>query len=218
MPPLSVIIVDDHPLFLKGMSDFLIRFPVIKSVRTCLSRDHLFQELDQEIPDVIFLDLRIPPHDGFIICQELVTKYPHVHVLIITQYDVASFALKAKKCGARAYFYKGIDPEIIIQFLTNLAYGNINEFFACVSDTITSKVLFETDSFELRELLTAREREILELIIQGIAHEEIEGKLQITNSTYKGHRMNIYRKLRIKNDFELALFAIKHNLLQEWRI
>jgi two-component system nitrate/nitrite response regulator NarL len=212
LPSLSIIIVDDHPLFLKGMSYYLEKQPFIRSVKTCLSRECLFQELSLEVPDAIFLDLNIPPHHGLTICQEVLAKYPDIRIFIITNYDIAGFILKAQKIGAGAYFIKDVDPQIVIDFLSNVAQGNIKGFFCHVPSVITSKLPFEKDSFELRELLTVREREILEMIILRITHNEIENKLHISNSTYKGHRANIYQKLMLDDDFDLALFAIKHGL------
>ena len=211
-PRLSIIAIDDHPLFLKGIADYLCDLPIIKSVRICTDYAELMQKMVEEVPDILFLDINIPPHNGFTICEEIKRNYPAVFVAMLTQYDSEQFVQKAKKCGAGAYFLKNTDSEIILWFLQSLVSNHIKGFFAHVPETHKRKIDFEQSGFELRELLTHREQEILGMLLKRVSHKEIENNLGISNSTFKMHRGNIFRKLNVANDFELALFSTKYGL------
>ncbi len=209
--PFSIAILDDHHLFLQGFADYFSKLDIVRSVTTCSSYNQLLDFLSKEAPDILFLDLNLPVHSGFIICEHLKRSYPEIFIAILTQYDIHKYVQKARKCGADAYFVKNTDPEMLSSFLNCLAQNDINGFFAHVP-TQDAYVLHDHETFELRELLTIRERQVLEMMINGLSHTEIEDQLGISCSTYKMHRTHIMQKLKIENEIVLGVFALKSGL------
>jgi DNA-binding NarL/FixJ family response regulator len=209
--PFSIAILDDHQLFLQGFSDYFSQLEVVKSITTFWSYEQFQEQLTKEIPDLLFLDLNLSGQSGFAICEQLKGKYPEMHIAILTQYDNQRFVQKAKKCGADAYFIKSTDPEILSLFLRCLGQKDIRGFFSYVPEPGPPPA-FTQDSFELVEILTSREREVVQMIVNGCSHTEIENSLGISGSTFKMHRANIMQKLGIDNDVELGIFAVTHGL------
>ncbi|MDB5284617.1 MAG: DNA-binding response regulator [Bacteroidota bacterium] len=209
---LSITAADPQHLFLKGIADYLRTLPIVKCVNTYSTYPELMQNLREDTPDMVFLDLNFYSKSGFDVCEEIKRFYPGVYLAILTQYDSEEYVKKARRCGVDAYFMKSTDPEIIACFLNNLMNNTIKGFFSHVPYTSTRSSNISNDNIELKELLTCREREVLALLANGVSRLNIESSLGISYSTFKTHRTNLMKKLKIKNDIELGIFSIRHGL------
>lgn len=184
---LSIIAVDGHELFLNGISQLLKNLPFVSSIDTCLNYEQLSVILQQNVPDVIFLELNLSSRGGFAVCQEIRQKYADLCIIILTQYNSNDYVLRAKHSGANAYFVKHSCSEVILSYLQHLANGNTKGFFVHMPESKRCQIDFAKDDFELKELLTCREREVLRMISFGASHADIENGLGISNSTFKMH-------------------------------
>ncbi|MDB5281835.1 MAG: DNA-binding response regulator, partial [Bacteroidota bacterium] len=132
---LKILAVDDHQFFLKGISECFGALAITEQVDTCSTYKSLQLKLQQGLPDIVFLDLNMPEHDGFSICREIKRDHENVFVAMLTQYDSEKFVNKARQCGAGAYFIKNTEPEVFSRFLSNFKDGKIKDFFVHIPST-----------------------------------------------------------------------------------
>lgn len=215
-PSLHIVAIDDHPFFLNGISECFSSLPFATRVFTCGNYEAFCKHIEEQVPDIAFVDLNMPNHSGFSICTELKAKHPQIFVAVLTQYDSPKFVEQAKLCGAGAYFIKNTEPEVFVEFLEDYRNGRTKEFVLHLPPQ-AGAAIFDGEAMVLFEKLSAREREVFHLLAQGLNHDEIEAKLHIVYETFKTHRTNILYKLGMKNVAELVKFAVNHHLLQAVR-
>ena len=208
---IRIVLVDDHKILLHGLAELLGSLPFVNQVDTCANYTELQQLLRVYVPDVLFLDLNIPPHSGIDICADIRKRFPEVSVAILTSYDDIVLMREVKRLGAKAYFLKSVDIDVIEKFLSDCASGNLQEF-VCAGLSRKTNVVFEADNFAIIEKLTVREKEICNMLVRGMSKEEIMKQLNIGYDTFKTHRHNALQKLNLKNIAELVQFAVRNNL------
>lgn len=207
---LNILIADDHKILLKSLSTVLSGFPYVKSVRTCSNYADLMREFAAEVPDVLFLDLNLPPNNGLEICAELRKKHSSLCIIILTSYTEQERVKAAKRNGANAYFIKSVDMDVVDQYLQNYIQGKENGYTTEGVNPIAEPLPeYKTDRFGSNELLTPREKEIAALLVLGKEHPEVTNLLGISYDTYKTHRSNILHKLGLKNVAELVQYSFQ---------
>jgi DNA-binding NarL/FixJ family response regulator len=208
---INVLIADDHKLLLQSMASVLAGFEYVASVKTCTNLAELSQSLQQQIPQVLFLDINLPPDDGLSICREIKLKYPSIYVIILTSHTEQARINSAQLNGANAYFIKSVDIEAIDGHLRNYLNGTapafVTEGFSQVAE---EQATYYTQLLN-NNILTPREKQIAELLVQGKHHSYITSTLNISYDTFKTHRSNVLSKLGFKSVPELisALFLHK---------
>lgn len=210
-----IILFDNHPLFLKGMGDFLQREALVQQVTTCSAYDEFLERLKQEPYDLVFLELNYghKRFDGFTLTRELKNLYPHLFIAILSHYNAPHFVQFAGECGAGAFFDKHTGPDLLDDFLFRFIKGTLRDYYVMVSPFGSQPehpILM--DEFELRYLLTRQECRVMKMIVAGKEHEEIEEELHFSYDTFKTHHRNILSALHVKNDVELTKFALLHHL------
>lgn len=210
---LRIVVVDDHKILLGSFAAVLNELDVVDKVETCSTYNELLVQIKKAIPDILFLDLNIPPYSGFAICNEMRKRLPDLCIVILTSYEGEQMVQEAIKNGANAYFAKSVDVEVIERFLNSYYTGNLSSFVVEVPQQ-QKKVNghFGTDVFTLNNKLTTREREIFGLLASGLHHHAITNKLAISYDTFKTHRSNILQKLELKNTVELVQYAMANGL------
>ncbi|HLP20731.1 MAG TPA: response regulator transcription factor [Chitinophagales bacterium] len=213
LTPINILAIDNHPLFVQGMLSCLRQWNEVGKATGCNSYDEMFEHLKEDQPHLIFLELNLNTshYDGFSICREVTSRYKNVFVAILSRYNAPELIREARDCGARAFIDKNTSPEKLYDFLQDFWQGKILQYYVRVSNGYSRTGVLQ-DGFELRTILTRREREVMCMIVEGCDHDEIENNLKISYSTYKTHRNNILRKLAVKNDVELTRFAVSNNL------
>lgn len=208
---IHILIADDHKVLLKSLSTVLASFPYVKSVSTCSNYNELTDAFKLQVPDVIFLDLNLPPNNGLEICSELRRKYKTLCIIILTSYTEHARIHAAKRNGANAYFIKSVDIEVIDQYLMDWIAGKQGNFVTEGVDSVAEPLPeYKRDPFASTVLLTPREKEIANLIVSGKDHAEITQALGISYDTYKTHRTNILQKLGLKNVAELVSYTYQN--------
>lgn len=208
---INVLIADDHKLLLQSMASVLEGFDYVRKVVTCVNYTELSNSLSQQVPDVIFLDINMPPNDGLNICKEIKQQYPNLYVIILTSHTEQARINAAQLSGADAYFIKSVEIEAIDRHLRNFINGAaptfVTEGFSYVAE---EQATYYTQLLN-NDVLTPREKQIAELLVQGKHHSHITGTLNISYDTFKTHRSNILGKLGFKSVPELisALYLNK---------
>jgi DNA-binding NarL/FixJ family response regulator len=199
MEKIRVLIVDDHPVFRFGLRSLLTSIPEMEVVGEATSGEAAIEEATSLQPDIILMDINMPGLNGIEATQQILSTQPEIGILVITMFDDDS-VFDAMQAGARGYLLKGADPDETIRAIHSVASGaaifspkvaqRLITYFGRSKDTATSETFPE---------LTEREREILELIAQGLTNSAIAEKLVLSPKTVRNHVSNIFGKLQVSD-------------------
>jgi len=214
MDKISVIVVDDHPIFLAGLQQLFKKQPDFELVGVAENATQLEAVLTQATPSVILMDIEMPERDG-ISATAFVRKHaPGTKVVMLTGYDNPDLIFRALKAGAVGYLLKNTRSKEVLDTLRRVAAG---ELF--LNPDLAGKFLreFQRDQEveEVRRLvqtLTPREEEVLRLVATGANNREISQRLFISELTVKMHLASIFRKLQVNDRTKAAILALKAGL------
>ncbi|MGW1621002.1 response regulator [Streptomyces sp. NPDC002172] len=195
-PPISLLIVDDHPVVrdgLRGMFESAPGFAVLGEASNGAEAVTLAGTLD---PDVILMDLRMPGGGGVDAIRELTRRGARAQVLVLTTYDTDSDTLPAIEAGATGYLLKDAPREELFTAVRAAAQGR-----TVLSPAVASRLVsaVRTPAAPGNEPLSAREREVLTLVARGTSNREIARELFISEATVKTHLTHLYAKLGVND-------------------
>jgi DNA-binding NarL/FixJ family response regulator len=208
MSSLSVLIVDDHPLFRKGLRALLESMPGIEVVGEAKSGREAVDMALTLNPDVVLMDLQMPEGSGLSATRELTKACPGARILVVTLFEDDDSIFAALKAGARGYILKDADEEEMIRAIRSVGEGE-----AIFSAAIASRLIdyFSEARTQIPKdvfpELTEREREILRLIARGSTNAEIAGQLTLSVKTVRNHVSNIYSKLQVADRAQAVIRA-----------
>jgi DNA-binding NarL/FixJ family response regulator len=216
--PLRVLLVDDHVLFRKGVAAALAPHPDIEVVGEAGDGLEAIALARQAMPDVVLMDIAMPRCDGLQATRLIKREIPHVKIVILTVSDDDQDLFEAIKCGAQGYLIKDLKARQLYDALRVIARGE-----APLSGLLAAKILqeFQQPTAPLAQApevvgpLTAREIEVLELVVEGRSNSEIAAALVISESTVKNHLRNILEKLHLRNRIQAAVYAVRQGLVQD---
>ena len=218
--PVRVLIVDDDDLMRAGLRGVLSSDEGIDVVGEAGDgRDALYRArlLD---PEVVLMDVRMPDLDGITATRELLAVSPDVRVVVLTTFEQDDYIFGALSAGASGFLLKRSKPEDLITAIHTVAAGE-----ALLSPSVTSRVIErmahdpapDQERDERLDLLTSREREVLELIARGLSNAEIADELTIEASTVKTHVKNVLSKLGVRDRLQAVIFAYESGLARPRR-
>lgn len=212
--PIRVLLVDDHTLFRMGLSELLEQRGAIKVVGATGSPDEARRILRDEKPDVIIMDLHMPPLDGLTLFRQLRQEGHTTPTLMLTVSNAEEDLTNVLRAGARGYLLKDMEPDDVVDAIQRAARGE-----TVVAPTMTMKLVKllqqehpATNPASLLELLTTREREILTHLALGESNKVIARALDISHDTVKLHVRHILSKLNLSSRVEAAVFAVEHKV------
>jgi DNA-binding NarL/FixJ family response regulator len=212
---IHIAIADDQSLFRKGIISLLNTFTDMKVVAEADNGEELLERLavTEQPVHVCLLDINMPHLNGIETMKALRNSYPHIKNVILTVHEEDKYINKLIEEGANAYLAKNTSPAELEKAITTVVshdyYFNENTIRAMHSHVQGKK---QRISLQPADELTAREKEILELICREYTTPEIAAKLFISERTVDGHRNNLLLKTRCRNTAGLVLFAIKYDL------
>lgn len=206
---IKVILIDDHPLFRKGVRQMISHDPRFKVVGEAASgREGL--ELAQALnPDIVLIDINMKGMSGLDTLRRLKAMELTTRCIILTVSDAEEDLIEALRVGADGYLLKDMEPE---DLCTNLlrAWNGATVLQDTLTEVLRSALLSPVDVGNTREeLLTAREREILECLADGLNNKTIARNLDISDATVKVHVKNVLRKLNLTSRLEAAVWKHK---------
>ncbi|NLE76612.1 MAG: response regulator transcription factor [Chloroflexi bacterium] len=214
MPPLRVLLVDDHVLFRKGLAALLATCPQVTVVGEASDGFEALAKARETTPDVILMDVHMPRCDGLAATAAIRGIMPQVQIVMLTISDDEEDLFTAIKNGADGYLLKDLEPEQLFRQLEGLQRGE-----APISGVLAAKILAElkrpapaTVEQEEPGALTEREGEVLRWVAEGASNKEIAGHLSITENTVKIHLRNILEKLHLENRIQAAVYAVRQGL------
>jgi len=210
---MKVMICDDEAIVRDGLEMLLKLEPDIEIVGVASNGTQAVETTEQENPDLVLMDLKMPCMNGVEATREIRTKCPEVKVLVLTTYDDDEWVLDAIRAGASGYLLKDTPREGLINAIRGTMAGK-----TYVDPSVASKILerFPGQQKQSRMLitgrLTKREKEILRLLALGSNNEEISKQLYLSVGTVRNHISTILHKMGVSDRTQAAILAIKAGL------
>jgi DNA-binding NarL/FixJ family response regulator len=210
--PISVLIVDDHPVVRRGLRVLLEVQDGIEvageagdgATALALASEHT--EPGGRSPDVILLDLKLPGLDGLAVLTELKARGHPARVLVLTSVTDHAAAAAAMRAGAAGVLYKDVDPDALVRAIRAVHDGHL------LLAPEAAGTLLRQAAWPARGLdaLTGREREVLAELAQGRSNREIARALHVSEKTVKAHVSSVLAKLGVQDRTQAALLAVRH--------
>ncbi len=216
---IKIHLADDHQVLIDGMLAVLNTNPKFEVVGHSLNGVDLVDTVKKNKAEILVMDINMPYQDGIEVLKEFSKKGYTCRVIILSSYDDVKLIKEVLKLGASGYLSKQSAGESIMEAIEVVASGK--DYF---SENIQDKILSSfsghpttntTKEFQLSNILTERELEILKLISLELSGKEIGEKLFISSHTVETHRKNLIKKLNVKNTIGLVKYAIKNNLIKQ---
>ena len=216
--PLRVLLVDDHVLFRKGVEAVLATHPEVEVIGEACDGQQAVALARETMPDVILMDIAMPECNGIEATRRIKSEMPHVKIVMLTVSDDDQDLFEAIRAGAEGYLIKDLKAHQLFDFLDAVSQGG-----APLSSLLAARILHEfqqpadpdAQAPETAGPLTAREIEVLELIVEGQSNKEIAEALVISESTVKNHLRNILEKLHLRNRIQAAVYAVRQGLVTD---
>ena len=215
MNPIRILLADDHTVMRSGLRLLLERQPGFQVVGEAADGRETVEMSDALKPDVVVLDIAMPNLNGIEAARQIAAKLPGTSIVILSMHSDESYVLRALKAGARAYLLKDSAESDLINAIKAVTEGKA--FFS----PAISKMLVDDYMRRLQqrgvedsyELLTTREREILQLLAEGKSNKEVANLLNLSLYTVETHRGNIMQKLNLHSVPELILYAVRKGVI-----
>jgi DNA-binding NarL/FixJ family response regulator len=215
MKTIRILIADDHHLFREGVMALLAALPAVEVVAEAADGDEAVMKTLSLVPDVVLMDIKMPGLGGLEATRRILQKQPQLGILILTMFDDDEQVFAAMRAGARGYLLKSTDPTELARAIEAVAAGE-----ALFSPIIAKRLLGYFADLKPATLshvfpeLTEREREILDLIAQGLGYAVIARRLGISQKTVRNHASVIFDKLQVAGRAEAMLRAREAGLGQ----
>lgn len=197
----KVFITDDHYMVIEGIRSLLQNEKDIEWMGHATNAASCLGFLQQQLPDVILMDINLPDKSGIELCKEVKEKYPAVFVIGLSTFNQQSFIEKMMENGASGYVLKNATREELVEAIQAVVKGKQYLSFDAAA------ALRKTDTETNIPVITRREKEVLELIADGLTNNEIAQKLFISSTTVDTHRKNLLTKFEAKNTASLVRIA-----------
>jgi len=217
---ISVLIVEDHPMFREGLKQALEAAPDIVVVGQSEDGDKGLEAAHQLRPNVVVLDINLPTMNGLQVARQLKIERHDIAVVMLTGYHDSEQVLHAMRAGASAYCPKDIMPDRLIEIIRMAASGyyvvgdermDEGELQAWITNSVESITgPYMTDANEHFVPLSPREMEILQFVTHGLSNKEIASRLKISQQTVKNHMTSILKKLNVQDRTQAAVTALRH--------
>lgn len=207
-----IILVDDHTLFRKGLTELLEQSGQIEVSAFTGNPDDVSRLLDAHRPDVLILDLNMPGTDGLTLMTQLRAAGYTLPILMLTLSEAEDDLARALRNGANGYLLKSMEPDEVVDAILRAQRGE-----TVVAPAMTAKLVNLYDRKDqhtgsLLDALTPREREILTHLSRGESNKAIARALDISHDTVKLHVRHILAKLNLSSRVEAAVFAVEHKV------
>lgn len=207
---IRILLADDHPLFIEGLMLMLGKEPDFELCGVANNGREVLDMLPNILPDLILLDINMPKMNGLETIKYIKQSYPAVKTVMLSGYFDDAIIKEAKAKGANGYLLKSSNKEELIQTIRMVYSGS--SFTTPIHDGDASGQFIANDKFLQQFNLTRREKEIMQLIKQGMTNQEIAQNLHLSVYTVETHRKNIMQKLKLNSPGALMKFIIESQI------
>jgi len=210
MPPLQIVLVDDHRLFRSGIAALINKLPQYKILFEAGDGEELMRKLTPKLkPDILLLDINMPKKNGIVTAEWMRNTYPDVKVIVLSMYEDAEKVLQMVKLGVKGYLLKDAEPVEFENALKKVSDGEVY-----YPDFVTRHLVQNFNHQAEKIKLNNREVEFLKLAGSELTYKEIADQMCISVRTVDGYRDQLFEKLQIKSRVGLVLYAIKNKLIE----
>ena len=210
-----VLLADDHGVVRKGLHFLLSRSPEMEVAGEAADGREAVRLADELKPDVVVMDIAMPQLNGIDATAQIVKRNPGVGVVILSMYSDEEYLVRALTAGAKGYLLKDSAEADLVQAVQAVARGR--PFFSpSIARTLLEDYVRHlqqrglTDSYDL---LTDREKEVLQLLAEGKSNKEVASLLNLSLYTVETHRANLMQKLGLHNTAEIVLYAVRKKII-----
>jgi DNA-binding NarL/FixJ family response regulator len=200
----KIAIVEDNKVIRESLMEFIHTDPECRCVCACATAEEALKVIPRHEPEIVLMDIQLPNMSGIDCLAQLKQTLPSVQIIMVTVYEDTERIFKALRMGACGYLLKRCTPEELIAAIREVRQGGVP-----MSREIARKVIASfqeplATAIEVEDL-TAREREILELLASGFPNKQIADRLGLTDGTVRWHLRHVYNKLHVRSRTEAAL-------------
>lgn len=210
--PIRVIVVDDHEIFRNGLKMVIgkINFAIV--VGEASNGEEFLQLLQKTPADIILMDVEMPILNGIDATRQALKEFPHLKVIALTMFAEDQYIQSMLDEGAKGFLIKNIKKEALSNALRTVHSGG--NYYSEELFSFFTKQVVKDEKTEIDIKLTRREKEILQLLAEGLNNKEIANLLFVSDRTVIGHKSNLLSKTGCKSTVSLLSFAIKHKLVR----
>lgn len=213
MNTINVLIADDHSMVREGLKQLIELEDDIKVISQAGDGNETLKKIKKYNPDVVLLDINMPNKNGLQVLQEIKRDKINTKALVLTIHNEVEYLYRAVEIGIQGYVLKDSESDVLINAIRLIYNGNNYiqpNMAALLFKRMNDK---KTNAVSLISELTKREMDVLKLITEGLLNKEIADILNISEKTVKNHVSNIFKKIKVSDRTQAAVFAIKNNII-----
>ena len=212
----KVVLVDDHNLFRDGLKYVLGQTDYIKVIAEAADGIEFLNILNDNMPDIVLMDIAMPRMNGIEATTKAISKFPNLKIIALTMFGDENYCYSMLQAGAKGFVLKESGCDELLKAINKVLEGDNYFSNSILTNLIKSQAILNkskiTDEGPIK--FSKREMEVLKLICDGNSNKEIAEKLSISQRTVEGNRFSLLNKTGSKDSVNLALYALKNNLLE----
>jgi DNA-binding NarL/FixJ family response regulator len=208
---IRVLIADDHAIVREGLKQILSEVPDMVVAGEAADGQEALDRIRKDPWDIVLLDMSMPGKSGIELLKQIKSEYPKLPVLILSMHKEDQYAVRTLRAGASGYLTKESAPQLLVSAIRKVASGG-----RYISPSLAEKLLLDWSPNEdkpLHTLLSDREFQIFQMIVSGKSTSEIADELALSVKTVSTHKVRILQKMKMKNNTELVVYAMKYHLI-----
>ena len=208
---IRILLADDHTIVRQGLKLILSSQPDVEVIGEAANGREVVELAEKLRPDIVLLDVAMPELNGIEATRRMMEQNGRIRILVLSMHKESVYVREILKAGARGYLLKDVIDTELLNAVRSVARGD-----GYVSPAVSGALLsdYRQNVTDPADLLTNREREVLQLIAEGKTNKEVATKLNLSVYTVDSHRGKIMEKLNLHSTGELVRFAIKHGLAE----
>ncbi len=206
---IRVMLVDDHNVVRSGLATFLRAYEDLELVGEAKNGLEAVKLCNEKHPDVILMDLMMPEMDGIAATKAILASHPVIKIIAMTSFEEEQLVQGVLAAGAISYLIKNVTSEELSKAIREAVSGRSTLSPEAARVLVQATRPASNPSFDLTE----REREVLQLVVNGLSNQQIAERLVISLATVKAHMSNILSKFQLSSRTEVIAYAIKHKLV-----
>ena len=215
MTPIRILLADDHSVVRDGLRALLEKQPDMAVVAEAADGRDSIRLAEEQLPDVVIMDIGMPNLNGIEAARRILAANPRTAIVMLSMHQDESYVLRSLKAGAKGYLLKDSLRNEVIDAIRAVFHGR-SFLTRKVSRMLQEDYMRQLESRGLDDsydLLTDREREILQMVAEGKSNKEVAGLLNISQTTVETHRAHILQKLGLHSVPELILYAVRKGII-----
>ncbi len=205
---IRLVVVDDHPVVRHGLVSMLKYEQDMQVVGEAGDGAEAVRVILEHAPDVVLLDLRLPQLSGIEVMKQTRAQVPHTRFLVLTTYDADEYIVPALSAGAQGYLLKDTMPDELTRAIRTLAAGG-----SPLEPAVAAKLLTSMSAPQSEDELSARELDVLKLLVAGASNKVIAAQLNVSENTVKSHLSHIFDKLQVQSRAEAVAVALQRGIV-----